>query len=85
MPASSARRTGPEDSGGTWGYQEKLDILRNPDPREEWHQEVIEWMGSSDFDPEAFDTDAVKRWIVKRSQPPAQSPRGKKRRKRKSR
>jgi hypothetical protein len=45
----------PEDSGGIWDYEEKLEILRAPDPNDEWHEEVIEWLGGRDFDPEAFD------------------------------
>jgi len=52
----AGQRAGPpEDCGGIWGYQEKLEILRNPDPEDEWHQEIIEWMGGEDYDPEAFD------------------------------
>jgi len=44
----------PEDCGGVWGYTEKLEILRNPDSNEDWHQEMIEWFGD-DFDPRVFD------------------------------
>ncbi|MGE0197301.1 MAG: plasmid pRiA4b ORF-3 family protein [Parachlamydiales bacterium] len=46
----------PEDSGGPFGYLEKLKILKNkkhPD-----HEEVVEWMGK-DFDPEYFDLNEV--------------------------
>jgi len=53
----------PEDSGGTWGYYEKLEVLRHPDPDDEWHQQVIEWMGGRDFDPAAFDLAAVNRHL----------------------
>lgn len=52
----------PEDCGGLWGYYEKLDIISDPDPNVEWHQEILEWMGCSDgetFDPKAFDIEAV--------------------------
>lgn len=52
----------PEDSGGTWGYQEKLAILSEPDPKDEWDQEVVDWIGA-DFNPEAFDKDTVNRLL----------------------
>ena len=58
MCLAGERAGPPDDSGGVWGYQEKLEILRNPDPKDDWHQEVIEWMGGPQFDPEAFDLDA---------------------------
>ncbi|MFH1017390.1 MAG: plasmid pRiA4b ORF-3 family protein, partial [Pseudomonadota bacterium] len=46
----------PEDSGGVWGYYEKLEAVA--DPRHEFHEEYREWLGE-DFDPDAFDLDAV--------------------------
>jgi hypothetical protein len=46
----------PEDSGGLWGYYEKLDVLA--DPADPDHEEVAGWMGEG-FDPEAFDLDAA--------------------------
>lgn len=42
----------PEDCGGLWGYYEKLEALKNP--KDEYYEEVREWMGDG-FDPEAFD------------------------------
>ncbi|TDQ48413.1 plasmid pRiA4b ORF-3 family protein [Permianibacter aggregans] len=45
----------PEDCGGPWGYQEKLQILA--DPEHELHQDMQDWFGE-DFDPEAFDLSA---------------------------
>jgi Plasmid pRiA4b ORF-3-like protein len=42
----------PEDVGGTWGYEEFLAALA--DPQHERHRECREWVGRS-FDPEAFD------------------------------
>jgi hypothetical protein len=45
----------PEDCGGTWGYRELLEILRDPTHRE--HRERLEWLGRP-FDPEAFDAGA---------------------------
>jgi hypothetical protein len=52
----------PEDSGGVWGFADKLEIVRNPDPNDDWHQDVLEWMG--DFDPEAFDVAEANRRLV---------------------
>jgi hypothetical protein len=61
---AGARAGPPEDSGGIVGYEDKLDILRDPDPKDEWHQDVIDWMGGADFDPEAFDVDARNRRLI---------------------
>lgn len=41
-----------EDSGGIYGYYDKLNAIR--DPRHPEHDDVIEWMGAN-FNPEAFD------------------------------
>jgi hypothetical protein len=46
----------PEDCGGPPGYEHLLGVLR--DPKHEEHEEMREWIGG-DFDPEAFDLDAV--------------------------
>ena len=51
-----ARACPPEDSGGAWGYLEKLEALASPDDDEETSS-LREWMG--DFDPERFDKDSV--------------------------
>ncbi len=45
----------PEDVGGPWGYMEFAEAIK--DPEHERHEEFIEWRG--EFDPEAFDLDAV--------------------------
>lgn len=46
-------RSGPqEDSGGPWGYADKLASLANK--RSEDHADIRDWFGP-DFDPEAFD------------------------------
>ena len=45
-----------EDSGGPFGYLEKLKMLKNKKHPE--HEEIIEWMGE-DFDPEYFDLNEV--------------------------
>lgn len=38
----------PEDSGGPWGYAEKLEAL--DDPTHEYHEEALEALGD-DHDP----------------------------------
>ena len=48
----------PEDCGGFPGYEDLLEILRDPDHPE--HEERLEWLGGR-FDPEAFDLAAVNR------------------------
>ncbi|MFO7945053.1 MAG: plasmid pRiA4b ORF-3 family protein [Anaerolineales bacterium] len=42
----------PEDVGGTWGYEEFLEGINNPDHPE--HERYLVWIGGS-FDPEVFD------------------------------
>lgn len=42
----------PEDCGGSWGYGDFLEAIRNP--KHEEHASMLEWIGGS-FDPEAFD------------------------------
>jgi Plasmid pRiA4b ORF-3-like protein len=49
----------PEDVGGPWGYEEVVEAIR--DPHHEQHEELLEWGG--DFDPEAFDLDAVNKGL----------------------
>jgi hypothetical protein len=46
-----ARACPPEDVGGTWGYEEYLEAMADPD--HERHEEFLGWRGP--FDPEAFD------------------------------
>ena len=48
----------PEDCGGFPGYEELLEILRDPDHPE--HEERVDWLGGR-FDSEAFDLAAVNR------------------------
>lgn len=43
----------PEDVGGTWGYEEFLKAIGDPNHPE--HESYLEWCGGS-FDPEKFDT-----------------------------
>ncbi len=49
----------PEDVGGPWGYMEFAEAMK--DPEHEQHEEFIEWRG--EFDPEAFDPDAVNKGL----------------------
>ena len=49
---SGKRACPPEDCGGPFGYQEFLEILK--DPANEYYQEMKEWVGGA-FDPEKFD------------------------------
>ncbi len=45
-----------EDCGGIWGYEDFLEIIKNPDHEE--HEEMLEWAGG-EFDPEHFDVKEV--------------------------
>ncbi len=65
-----ARAAPPEDCGGVWGYENNLEILQNPDPKNEDHEMIIEWMGGVNYDPEAFDPDAINRSIQSVFAPP---------------
>jgi len=56
-----ARACPLEDSGGPWGYADKLAIIADPDHPE--HEEIAEWMGT-DFDPEAFNLKAINRHLA---------------------
>jgi hypothetical protein len=46
----------PEDCGGTYGYADLLEIIKNPN--DEQYQDMMTWLGGR-FDPEAFDIDIV--------------------------
>jgi hypothetical protein len=52
----------PEDCGGPWGYADFAEAARNPD--HERHADILEWVGD-EFDPEAFDIEAVNRQLAK--------------------
>jgi len=50
----------PEDCGGPWGYADLRALLA--DPTADGHDEMLEWLGvasAAEFDPAAFDVDAV--------------------------
>ena len=46
----------PEDCGGVWGYDDLLEIIKDPDNEE--YEEMMDWLGG-EFDPEAFDLDSI--------------------------
>jgi hypothetical protein len=46
----------PEDCGGIWGYADLLQTIQDPDNEE--YEEMMQWLGG-EFDPEAFDREAV--------------------------
>jgi hypothetical protein len=46
----------PEDSGGTMGYEQLLEIIN--DQNHEDHQQYLEWVGEG-FDPDKFDLEEV--------------------------
>jgi hypothetical protein len=56
MCLSGERACPPEDVGGTWGYEEFLAAIRDPEHPE--HEDYLEWIGS-EFDPQAFDLEGV--------------------------
>lgn len=51
----------PEDCGGAWGYGDFLLAVQNP--THESHEEMLEWVGG-EFDPEAFDIEAVNKKLA---------------------
>jgi hypothetical protein len=59
---AGARRTPPEDVGGTSGYETYLEALA--DPEHEEHENLLCWRG--EFDPEAFSLDEVNQRLRKR-------------------
>ncbi|MDR1256824.1 MAG: plasmid pRiA4b ORF-3 family protein [Spirochaetaceae bacterium] len=50
------KRAGPpEDSGGIWGYESMLEILKDPTRKD--YEEIHEWLG--DIDPEHFEIEEI--------------------------
>lgn len=52
----------PEDSGGPWGYQELLEVLKNPEHED--YESMKEWIG--EIDPEDFDLESLNRILASR-------------------
>jgi len=46
----------PEDCGGIWGYNDLLEILKNPGHED--YKDYIEWLGG-EYNPEKFDPENV--------------------------
>ncbi|MFL5804284.1 MAG: plasmid pRiA4b ORF-3 family protein [Roseiflexaceae bacterium] len=67
---AGARACPPEDCGGVWGYADLLETIQNPDHPE--HEEMLEWLGG-EFDPEAFDLDAINRQLKRFQSKPARA------------
>src|ERR1044071_6248246 len=63
-----ARACPPEDSGGPWGYVDKLRAVANPEGEED--EELREWIGT-DFDTELFDKELVNKRLRKLVRLPA--------------
>jgi hypothetical protein len=61
-----ARACPPEDCGGVQGYLCLLEVIHNPFHAR--HREMLAWVGR-DFDPQAFDTEAVNRLLAPRKTP----------------
>lgn len=55
-------RCPPEDCGGTWGYAELVEAIK--DPKHERHAEFIEWIGA-DFDPDDADAERLTAEVAK--------------------
>jgi len=51
-----ARACPPEDCGGPWGYENLLEVLKNPEDEE--YASWKEWL-PEDFDPEHFDLNGI--------------------------
>jgi hypothetical protein len=52
----------PEDCGGVGGYEDLLEVIRNP--HHEDHESMVEWLGG-EFDSEAFDITEVNTYLRK--------------------
>jgi hypothetical protein len=52
----------PEDCGGAYGYDELLEILKNPKHPE--HEEMVDWL-DYDVDPEYFDLEEINQRLAR--------------------
>jgi hypothetical protein len=57
-----ARACPPEDCGGSWGYEDLLQALK--DPKHKGNESAMEWLGEG-FDPEAFDLEKTNKFLRK--------------------
>ena len=57
MVIDGERNGPPEDCGGIYGYEELLEIRKNPD-HELYEDRIVNWLGE-DFDPELFDKQSM--------------------------
>ena len=55
----------PEDCGGVWGYENLLEILKNPQHEE--YEDMIEWLEDDEYDPEEFDIEEVNELLLMKS------------------
>ena len=55
----------PEDCGGVWGYEELLEVLKDPEHPE--YEEMLEWLGD-DFAPEEFNLEETNRRLANYAQ-----------------
>jgi hypothetical protein len=70
---AGARACPPEDCGGVIGYERMLEAL--DDPGDDEHQEYLDWLGG-EFDPDAFDLEAVNRALERHRKKAPQGKRG---------
>jgi Plasmid pRiA4b ORF-3-like protein len=70
-----ARSSPPEDCGGPWGYANLLATLKDPKSAE--HDSMIEWVGA-EFDPDAFDVEAINKQLARLAPPRPTKPAQKK-------
>jgi hypothetical protein len=63
---AGARACPPEDSGGPWGYANKLRALKKPNHED--YEDVRDWMGE-DFDPARFEKETVNRDLLEMFRP----------------
>lgn len=61
--AEGERCCPPEDSGGSWGYEELLKIRKNKN-HPEYKEKIVGWLGE-DFNPECFNIEEVNKTLKK--------------------
>jgi hypothetical protein len=66
MVIAGANACPPEDCGGTWGFHELVQVLKNPKHSE--YADKIEWLEEVmglDYDPKYYSVDVVNRELGK--------------------